>query len=97
MTLSWLSGEEDREFIEFFKMVEKDQVLQIFITNSLNQVICKATASLLVLTSEDFQYKLPLSEFDEIELEHLYIYVFFPASYDGQTCKGSYKYQVATH
>ena len=97
LTLVWQHCEEDREAIESSSTNKSDQTLHLFVATSLNHVICRETASLLALKAENIQFKLPLSKFDEIELEHVYVYVFLPLLYDGQTCKGSYKYQVGTY
>ncbi|MDA7437338.1 hypothetical protein N8463_01800 [Synechococcus sp. AH-601-P06] len=96
LTFAWQFSEGSRESIEYFKTVKCDQHLQIFIATSLNQIICKKTASLLELSSKNIQYELPLNNFEAIESDYLYVYVFIPSLYDGQTCKGAYKFMVAT-
>ena len=94
LTLAWQHSEEDNDVIQFLKTVNDEQTVQIFVATSLNQIICKQTASLLDLTKSDIQCKLLVNAFDPIELEYLHIYIFFSSLYDAQTCKGKYKFKV---
>ena len=94
MTLAWQNNDGERESLESTKTVKDDEILQVFVATSLNQIICKETVSLVDISKKDIQYKLPLSQFDAIETEYLHVYVFLSSLYSSQTCKGSYKFKV---
>ena len=94
LTLAWQNIDGDCETLESSKTVKGDGILQIFVATSLNQIICKETASLANIAEKDIQYQLALGQFDAIETGFLYVYVFLSSLYDGQTCKGSFKFKV---
>ena len=94
LTLAWQNIDGDCETLESSKTVKGDEILQIFVATSLNQIVCKETASLVDISKKDIQYKLPLSQFDAIETECLHVYVFLSSLYSSQTCKGSYRFKV---
>jgi len=92
--LSWQNNHGERESLESSKTVKDDEILQIFVATSLNQIVCKETVSLFDLSKNDIQYQLTLNQFDAIQTEYLYVYVFLSSSYSSQTCKGSYKFKL---
>ena len=94
LSLSWQNNHGERESLESSKTVKDDEILQIFVATSLNQIVCKETASLADISRQDIQYQLTLNQFDAIETEYLHVYVFLSSLYDGQTCKGSFKFKV---
>ena len=94
LSLSWQNNDGEYESLESSKTVKDDEILQIFVATSLNQIVCKETAPLFDLSKNDIQYQLTLNQFDAIETEYLYVYVFLSSSYSSQTCKGSYKFKL---
>ena len=68
LSLSWQNNHGERESLESSKTVKDDEILQIFVATSLNQIVCKETASLADILRKIFNINYLLVNLTRLRL-----------------------------